>query len=171
MRRSSPAASASRPAAPGFAPAGPLSTPPEMLKSKTAIWNFPQKALSLYYKKRERPAGVSPLPFFPWGQGFRSLMPKFWPLGLARRSLGLSAPVPGIVAPVPGIGVPKPGTDVSAPGAKCCRRLNMLKSRRPDSATCRPARPKREKKGEKRRTRFARSEKKHTFAAELRPLH
>ena len=84
---------------------------------------------------------------------------------------GIVAPVPGIDAPVPGAGAPKPGSGVRVPGTECCRRLNMLKSRRPDSATCRPARPEREKNGEKRRTRFARSEKRHTFAAELRPLH
>ena len=60
-----------------------------MLKSKTAIWIFQQKALSLYYKKRERPAKVSPSLFSPWGQGFQSLVPKFWPLGLSRQSLGL----------------------------------------------------------------------------------
>ena len=86
MRRPSSAASASRLAAPCFAPAGPLSAPPEMLKSKTAIWIFPQKALSLYYKKRERPAKVSPSLFFlsfrsfsPWEQNFAHREQKFAP--------------------------------------------------------------------------------------------
>ena len=147
MRRSSPAASAFRPAVPCFALAGPLSAPPEMLKSKTAIWIFPQKALSLYYKKRERPAKVSPSLFFlsfrsfsPWEQHFAPWEQKFAPWDWR------SSPCEQKFAPCDRCS--RAGERRSSPGDRMLQEIKYVKVAPP---RFRPPRPRTAEKGEKRR--------------------
>ena len=90
MRRPSSAASASRPAAPCFAPAGPPFRAARNVKIENRDLDFSAESLIFVLQEEgEARQGLS-LAVFPLGQGFQSLVPKFWPLGLVRRSLGLS---------------------------------------------------------------------------------